>query len=119
MKTRLLSHYLEIMLISAHTVRSYLHLRHNGREHTVWALLGVMLLVLIVSFGVMQTMEANEPACRQIGVQGANLKEIRFSLAGTSLFEVSTTGTSWCGCRHARFLTLPSAAWSLSLILPG
>jgi len=119
-----LSHYLEILLILlipfalTHTFG-----RMVGNTRQGWALLSVMLFVVLVSFGVLQTMEANgNPLVARLGVQGANLegKETRFSLAGTSLFEVSTTGTS-CGAVAAMHdsLTPIGGMVPLSLILLG
>jgi K+-transporting ATPase ATPase A chain len=119
-----LSHYLEIMMILLIPFAlTYTFGTMVGNTRQGWALLGVMLFVLIVSFGVMQTMEANgNPLVAKLGVQGANLegKEVRFSLAGTSLFEVSTTGTS-CGAVAAMHdsLTPIGGMVPLSLILLG
>ena len=119
-----LSHYLEIMLILLIPFSlTYTFGVMVGNTRQGWALLGVMLFVLLVSFGVMQTMEANgNPLVAKLGVQGANLegKDIRFSLAGTSLFEVATTGTS-CGAVSAMHdsLTPLGGMVPLSLILLG
>ena len=71
----------------------------------------------------MQTMEAGgNPLVARMGVQGANMegKEVRFSLAGASLFEVATTGTS-CGAVSAMHdsLTPIGGMVPLSLILLG
>ncbi len=119
-----LSHYLEILLILlipfalTHTFG-----RMVGNPRQGWALLSVMLFVLITSFSVLQTMEAKgNPLVARLGVEGANLegKEIRFSLAGTSLFEVSTTGTS-CGAVAAMHdsLTPIGGMVTMCLILLG
>ncbi|HEY5976188.1 MAG TPA: potassium-transporting ATPase subunit KdpA [Geobacteraceae bacterium] len=94
-----------------------------GNTRQGWALLGVMLLLLIASFGVLQWAETSgNPLLAKLGVQGANLegKELRFGLAGTSLFEVATTGTS-CGAVAAMHdsLTPLGGLVPLSLILLG
>jgi len=118
------SHYLEILLILLIPFAlTYTFGTMVGNTRQGWALLSVMLFVVLVSFGVMQTMEANgNPLVAKLGVQGANMegKEIRFSLAGTSLFEVATTGTS-CGAVSAMHdsLTPIGGMVSLSLILLG
>jgi K+-transporting ATPase ATPase A chain len=119
-----LSHYLEIMLILLIPFAlTYTFGTMMGNTRQGWTLLGVMLIILLVSFGVMQTMETNgNPLVAKLGVQGANLegKEVRFSVAGTSLFEVSTTGTS-CGAVSAMHdsLTPVGGMVPLSLILLG
>jgi K+-transporting ATPase ATPase A chain len=119
-----LSHFLEILLIllipGALTCTFGLMV---GNSRQGWALLGVMLLILIASFGVLQGVEANgNPLIAKLGVHGANLegKEVRFSLAGTSLFEVATTGAS-CGAVAAMHdsLTPLGGMIPLSLILLG
>ncbi len=119
-----LSHYLEVLLILlipfalTHTFGIMV-----GNTRQGWALLGVMLFILLASFGVMQTMEAGgNPVVARMGVQGANMegKEVRFSLAGASLFEVATTGTS-CGAVAAMHdsLTPIGGMVPLGLILLG
>ncbi|MBI4793055.1 MAG: potassium-transporting ATPase subunit KdpA [Deltaproteobacteria bacterium] len=119
-----LSHYLEIMLILLipfALTRTFGVMVGNPRQG--WALLAVMLFLLIASFGVLQGVEANgNPLLTKLGVQGANMegKELRFSLAGTCLFEVATTGTS-CGAVSAMHdsLTPIGGMIPLSLILLG
>ncbi|QEM69108.1 potassium-transporting ATPase subunit KdpA [Geobacter sp. FeAm09] len=95
-----LSHVVEILLILlipgalTHTFGVMV-----GNTRQGWALLGVMLLLLLASFAVLQGVEASgNPLVAKLGVEGANMegKELRFGLPGTSLFEVATTGTS-CG----------------------
>jgi len=119
-----LSHYLEILLILLIPFAlTYTFGRMVGNTRQGWALLGVMLFILLASFGVLQTMESNgNPLVAGLGVQGANMegKDIRFSLAGTSLFEVATTGTS-CGAVTAMHdsLTPIGGMVPLSLILLG
>jgi K+-transporting ATPase ATPase A chain len=119
-----LSHYLEIMLILLipfALTATFGTMVGNPRQG--WALLGVMLLLLITAFAVLQTVEANgNQLLAKLGVQGANMegKEIRFSLPGTSLFTVATTGTS-CGAVTAMHdsLTPLGGMIPLSLILLG
>jgi len=119
-----LSHYLEILLILlipgalTHTFGLMV-----GNTRQGWALLGVMLLLLIASFAVLQGAESGgNPLVAKLGVQGANMegKELRFSLPGTNLFEVATTGTS-CGAVAAMHdsLTPIGGMMPLSLILLG
>ena len=119
-----LSHYLEIMLILlipfalTHTFGVMV-----GNTRQGWALLGVMLFFLLISFAALQTVEENgNPLISKLGVQGANMegKELRFSLPGTSLFEVATTGTS-CGAVSAMHdsLTPIGGMIPLALILLG
>jgi potassium-transporting ATPase potassium-binding subunit len=119
-----LSHYLEIfliLLIPGALTCTFGVMVGNLRQG--WALLGVMLLLLIVSFAVLQGVEASgNPLLAKLGVHGANMegKELRFSLAGTNLFEVATTGTS-CGAVSAMHdsLTPIGGMIPLSLILLG
>jgi K+-transporting ATPase ATPase A chain len=119
-----LSHYLEILLILLIPgALTYTFGIMVGNTRQGWALLGVMLLLLAASFAVLQGVEANgNPLLAKLGVQGANMegKELRFSLAGTSLFEVATTGTS-CGAVAAMHdsLTPIGGMMPLSLILLG
>ncbi|HZV82045.1 MAG TPA: potassium-transporting ATPase subunit KdpA [Geobacteraceae bacterium] len=94
-----------------------------GNTRQGWALLGVMLLLLIVSFGVLQGVESSgNPLVAKLGVQGVNMegKDVRFGLAGSSLFAVSTTGTS-CGAVNTMHdsLTPLGGMIPLSLILLG
>jgi K+-transporting ATPase ATPase A chain len=119
-----LSHFVEILLIlliPGALTSTFGIMVGNPRQG--WALLGVMLLLLLASFGVLQWVEASgNPLLAKVGVQGANLegKELRFSVAGTSLFEVATTGTS-CGAVAAMHdsLTPIGGMIPLSLILLG
>ena len=85
--------------------------------------LGVMVFILVLAFGVLQWAEATgNPLLAKLGVSGANMegKEIRFSLPGTNLFEVATTGTS-CGAVSAMHdsLTPLGGMMPLSLMLLG
>jgi K+-transporting ATPase A subunit len=119
-----LSHLLEILLIlliPAGLTATFGSMVGNGRQG--WALLAVMLLLLLASFGVLQWAEINgTPQLTQLGVEGGNLegKEVRFGIAGTCLFEVATTATS-CGAVAAMHdsLTPIGGLVPLSLILLG
>jgi K+-transporting ATPase ATPase A chain len=119
-----ISHFVEILLILLIPgALTYTFGVMVGNPRQGWALLGVMLLLLIISFGILQWAETNgNPLLARLGVQGANMegKELRFSLAGTSLFEVATTGTS-CGAVAAMHdsLTPIGGMIPLSLILLG
>jgi len=118
------SHYLEILLIlliPGALTCTFGVMVGNSRQG--WALLGVMLLLLIASFAVLQGVEAHgNPLLAKLGVHGANMegKELRFSLPGTNLFTVATTGTS-CGAVAAMHdsLTPIGGMMPLSLILLG
>ena len=119
-----LSHFFEILmilLIPGALTYSFGVIVGNPRQG--WALLGVMLFLLLLCFGVLQWAEAGgNPLLAKLGVQGANMegKELRFSLAGSNLFEVATTGTS-CGAVAAMHdsLTPLGGMIPLSLILLG
>ncbi len=94
-----------------------------GNPRQGWAILGVMLLLLIVAFGVLQWAESGgNPLVAKLGVGGANMegKDLRFGLAATNLFEVATTATS-CGAVSAMHdsLTPIGGMVPLSLILLG
>ncbi len=94
-----------------------------GNTRQGWTLLGVMLLILLGSFAVLQGLEASgNPLVAKLGVHGGNMegKELRNSLAGSSLFAVSTTGTS-CGAVNTMHdsLTPLGGMIPLSLILLG
>ncbi|MDR3630792.1 MAG: potassium-transporting ATPase subunit KdpA, partial [Desulfocapsaceae bacterium] len=119
-----LSNFVEpllILLISGALTYTFGLMVGNTRQG--WALLGVMLVLLVVSFGILQWAEHNgNPLLADAGLQGANMegKELRFSLAGTNLFEVATTGTS-CGAVAAMHdsLTPLGGMVPLALILLG
>ncbi|HEX9079052.1 MAG TPA: potassium-transporting ATPase subunit KdpA, partial [Desulfuromonadaceae bacterium] len=92
-----------------------------GNTRQGWALLAVMLAILVFSMGVLYWAESSgNPLVAKLGVQGLNMegKDTRFGLAGTSLFTVSTTGTS-CGAVNAMHdsLTPLGGMMPLSLIL--
>ena len=119
-----LSHYFEILLILLIPgALTYTFGVMVGNTRQGWALLGVMTFILLLCFGVLQGAESSgNPLLAKLGVQGANMegKELRFSLAGSNLFEVATTGTS-CGAVAAMHdsLTPLGGMIPLSLILLG
>lgn len=86
-----------ILLVSGGLTSAFGRMSGNPRQG--WALLAVMLAVLVFSMGVLYRAEAEgNPRVAKLGVHGINMegKEVRFGLAGSSLFAVATTGTS-CG----------------------
>jgi K+-transporting ATPase ATPase A chain len=94
-----------------------------GNTRQGWMLLGVMLFILIGAFGVLQYAEnSGNPLVAKLGVQSINMegKDVRFGLAGSNLFTVSTTGTS-CGAVNTMHdsLTPIGGMMPLSLILLG
>lgn len=119
-----LSNFMEvlfILLIPAALTRTFGVMVGNPRQG--WALLGVMLFLFVVAFGVLHWSElASTPMLHQMGVIGGNLegKELRFGLVGTDMFEVATTATS-CGAVSAMHdsLTPLGGLVPLSLILLG
>ncbi len=119
-----LSQMLEILLILLIPgALTYTFGKMVGNTRQGWALLAVMLLLLVTSFGVMQWAETSStPQLTQLGITGGNMegKEVRFGLASASLFEVATTATS-CGAVSAMHdsLTPIGGLVPLSLILLG
>lgn len=119
-----LSNFLEvffILLIPAALTRTFGVMVGNPKQGR--ALLGVMLFLFVVAFGVLHASElASTPLLHQMGVAGGNLegKELRFGLVGTDMFEVATTATS-CGAVSAMHdsLTPLGGLVPLSLILLG
>lgn len=110
-----------ILLIPASLTYTFGILAGNTRQG--WALLSAMFFVFIVSLAVMQWAELRgNPALTELGVQGGNMegKEVRFGLAGSTLFSVATTATS-CGAVNAMHdsLTPLGGLAPLSLILTG
>lgn len=108
-----------ILLVSGSLTYTFGRMAGNTRQG--WALLAVMLTILFFAFGVLYWAETGgNPLVAKIGVHGINMegKETRFGLAGTSLFTVSTTGTS-CGAVNAMHdsLTPLGGMMPLSLIL--
>jgi K+-transporting ATPase ATPase A chain len=94
-----------------------------GNTRQGWMLLGVMLLILVCCFGVLQGVESSgNPLVAKLGVQSINMegKEVRFGMAGSNLFTVATTGTS-CGAVNSMHdsLTPIGGMIPLSLILLG
>ena len=82
-----------------------------------------MLFLLVLAFGALQWAEnSGNPLVAKLGVTGANMegKDVRFGLAGSSLFTVATTGTS-CGAVNTMHdsLTPLGGMVPLSLILTG
>ncbi|HEX9079155.1 MAG TPA: potassium-transporting ATPase subunit KdpA [Desulfuromonadaceae bacterium] len=95
--------------------------RMAGNQRQGWALLAVMLAVLVFAMGVLYWAEqSGNPLVARLGVHGINMegKEVRFGLAGSSLFTVATTGTS-CGAVNTMHdsLTPLGGMMPLSLIL--
>ncbi|MFH0784152.1 MAG: potassium-transporting ATPase subunit KdpA, partial [Pseudomonadota bacterium] len=119
-----LSNFLEILLIlliPAGLTATFGTMVGNSRQG--WGLLSVMLFLLITAFAVLQWAEtSSNPQLSGLGVHGGNMegKELRFGLAGSSLFTVATTGTS-CGAVNSMHdsLTPLGGLVPLSLILTG
>ena len=119
-----LSNFLEllaIMLIPVSLCYTFGVMVGNTRQG--WMLLGVMLVILVGCFGVLQGVESSgNPLVAKLGVQSINMegKEVRFGMAGSNLFTVATTGTS-CGAVNTMHdsLTPIGGMIPLSLILLG
>jgi K+-transporting ATPase ATPase A chain len=119
-----LSNFVEmlmILLIPAGLTHTFGLMVGNSRQG--WGLLTVMLFLLALSFGALQWAESSaNPLVTTMGVVGANMegKEVRFGLAGSSLFTVATTGTS-CGAVNSMHdsLTPLGGMVPLALILTG
>ncbi len=110
-----------ILLIPAGLTHTFGSMVGNPRQG--WGILDAMLVLLILSFGILQWAETNgNPLVARLGVQGANLegKEVRFGLSGSSLFTVTTTGTS-CGAVNSMHdsLTPLGGLVPMMLILSG
>ncbi len=108
-----------ILLISGALTYTFGLMAGNTRQG--WALLAIMLSILVFSMGVLYWAESSgNPLVAKLGVAGINMegKEIRNGLAGTSLFTVSTTGTS-CGAVNTMHdsLTPRGGMMPLALIL--
>jgi potassium-transporting ATPase potassium-binding subunit len=108
-----------ILLISGGFTYTFGLMAGNTRQG--WALLAVMLSILVFALGVLYWAESSgNPLVAKLGVHGINMegKETRFGLAGSSLFTVSTTGTS-CGAVNTMHdsLTPLGGMMPLSLIL--
>lgn len=117
-----LSNVVEIFLILAVAGGfTYTFGRISGNTRQGWALLTVMLAVLVCAMLVLYQAESSgNPLVAKLGVHGINMegKEVRFSPVGSSLFTVSTTGTS-CGAVNTMHdsLTPLGGMAPLSLIL--
>jgi len=110
-----------ILLIPASLTYTFGVMVGNTRQG--WALLGVMTLLLLLCFSVLQGVEqAGNPLVAKLGATGGNLegKEIRFGMAASNLFTVATTATS-CGAVNSMHdsLTPLGGMIPLSLILLG
>ncbi len=108
-----------ILLISGSLTYTFGLMAGNTRQG--WALLAVMLAILVFSMGALYWSEASgNPLVAKLGVTAVNMegKDTRFGLAGSSLFTVSTTGTS-CGAVNTMHdsLTPLGGMMPLSLIL--
>ena len=110
-----------ILLIPAALTHTFGRMVGNTRQG--WGLLAVMLGLLLLAFAALHWSETSgNPLLTKMGVTGANLegKELRFGLAGSTLFSVATTATS-CGavnCMHDSFTPLGGLV-VLNLILLG
>ena len=119
-----LSNFIEILLILLIPgALTYTFGVMVGNTRQGWMLLGVMLFILIASFGVLQWAESSgNPLVAKLGVQSTNMegKDVRFGMAGSNLFTVATTGTS-CGAVNSMHdsLTPIGGMMPLSLILLG
>ncbi|MBT1071180.1 potassium-transporting ATPase subunit KdpA [Pelotalea chapellei] len=119
-----LSNFLEILLIlliPASLTHTFGLMVGNTRQG--WGVLTAMLLLLVLSLGSLQWAEkSGNPLVSRLAVSGSNMegKEVRFGLAGSSLFTVATTGTS-CGAVNTMHdsLTPLGGLVPLSLILTG
>lgn len=119
-----LSNFVEILLILLIPASlTYTFGMMVGNTRQGWMLLGVMTLLLLLCFSVLQGVEqAGNPLVAKLGVSGGNLegKETRFGMAASNLFTVATTGTS-CGAVNSMHdsLTPLGGMVPLSLILLG
>ena len=119
-----LSNFVEILLIlliPAGLTYTFGVMVGNTRQG--WGVLAAMLFLLVLAFGTLQWAEGTgNPLVAKLGVTGVNMegKDIRFGLAGSSLFTVATTGTS-CGAVNTMHdsLTPLGGMVPLSLILTG
>ena len=119
-----LSNFIEILLILLIPGSlTYTFGAMVGNTRQGWMLLGVMLFILIGSFGVLQWAESSgNPLVAKLGVQSVNMegKELRFGMAGSSLFTVATTGTSTGAVNSMHDSLTPIGGMiPLSLILLG
>ncbi len=92
---------LSILLIGAGL--TYTYGKMAGDVGQGWALFAAMSVLFIVGFAVMYHAEAaGNPLMHHLGVGGGNMegKESRFGIAGSALFDESSTATS-CGAVNA------------------
>jgi potassium-transporting ATPase potassium-binding subunit len=92
-----------------------------GNTRQGWAVLAVMLAILVSAIAVNYWAESSgNPMVAKLGVHAVNMegKEVRFGVAGTSLFASATTGTS-CGAVNSMHdsMTPLGGMIPLSLIL--
>ena len=120
-----LSHMVEILLILLIPgALTYTFGVMVGNTRQGWALLGVMLLLLIVAFGVLQGVGGERQSAggqaRRAGGQHGGERDSASAWPARNLFEVATTGTS-CGAVTAMHdsLTPLGGMIPLSLILLG
>lgn len=119
-----LSNFVEILLILLIPAGlTYTFGLMVGNTRQGWGVLAAMLFLLVLAFGSLQWAESGgNPLVAKLGVSGVNMegKEVRFGLAGSSLFTVATTGTS-CGAVNTMHdsLTPIGGMIPLSLILTG
>ena len=119
-----LSNFVEILLIllvPAGLTYTFGLMVGNTRQGR--GVLAAMLFLLVLAFGSLQWAESSgNPLLAKMGVSGVNMegKDVRFGLAGSSLFTVATTGTS-CGAVNTMLdsLTPIGGMIPLSLILTG
>ena len=119
-----LSNFVEILLIlliPAGLTYTFGLMVGNSRQG--WGVLAAMLFLLVLAFGSLQWAETGgNPLVARMGVSGANMegKEVRFGLAGSSLFTVATTGTSTGAVNSMHDSLTPIGGMiPLSLILTG
>lgn len=110
-----------ILLLPAALTSTFGVMVENTRQG--WGLLLAMLFLFMLAFAALQWAESNgNPSIAALGVQGGNMegKEVRFGLAGSTLFSVATTATS-CGAVNAMHdsLTPLGGLVPLGLILTG
>ncbi|OGR29023.1 MAG: potassium-transporting ATPase subunit KdpA [Desulfuromonadales bacterium GWC2_61_20] len=110
-----------ILLIPAGLTYTFGRLVGNCRQG--WGLLAAMFFLLVVAFAALQGVESGGNShLASLGVTGVNMegKEVRFGLAGSSLFTVATTATS-CGAVNTLHdsLTPLGGLVPLALILTG
>ena len=119
-----LSNFVEILLILLIPAGlTYTFGLMVGNTRQGWGVLTAMLFLLVLAFTLLQWAESGgNPLVANLGVSGVNMegKEVRFGLAGSSLFTVATTGTS-CGAVNTMHdsLTPIGGMVPLSLILTG